>query len=43
MQDVAMVAEQGLHTIAKMGKGPWLEDGQEIKPCWSKSNFGKLT
>ncbi|XP_044495873.1 protein MANNAN SYNTHESIS-RELATED 2-like [Mangifera indica] len=42
MQDVAMVAEQGLHTIAKMGKGPWLEDGQELKPCWSKSNFDVL-
>ncbi|XP_031250308.1 protein MANNAN SYNTHESIS-RELATED 2-like [Pistacia vera] len=43
IQDVAKVAEQGLYTIANMGKGPWLEDGQELKPCWSKSNYDELS
>lgn len=42
VQDVAKVAEEGLRTIAKLSKGPWLEDGEQLKPCWSKTNFGNL-
>ncbi|KAK1578910.1 hypothetical protein Q3G72_034068 [Acer saccharum] len=43
VHDVAKVAEQGLFTLTKRsGKGPWLEDGSELKPCWSKTNFDKI-
>ncbi|TXG69540.1 hypothetical protein EZV62_004475 [Acer yangbiense] len=41
--DVAKVAEQGLFTLTKRsGKGTWLEDGSELKPCWSKTNFDEI-
>ncbi|KAK1575647.1 hypothetical protein Q3G72_007237 [Acer saccharum] len=41
--DVAKVAEQGLFTLTKWsGKVPWLEDGSELKPCWSKTNFDEI-
>ncbi|KAH9716102.1 protein MANNAN SYNTHESIS-RELATED 1 [Citrus sinensis] len=42
VQDVAKVAEEGLRTIAKLSKGPWLEDGEQLKPCWSKTNFDEI-
>ncbi|KAK1578150.1 hypothetical protein Q3G72_027928 [Acer saccharum] len=43
VHDVAKVAEQGLFTLTKRsGKGPWLEDGSELKPCWSKTNFDEI-
>ncbi|KAK1577420.1 hypothetical protein Q3G72_021606 [Acer saccharum] len=43
MHDATKVAEQGLFTLTKWsGKGPWLEDGSELKPCWSKTNFDEI-
>ncbi|TXG69542.1 hypothetical protein EZV62_004477 [Acer yangbiense] len=40
VHDVAKVAEQGLFTLTKRsGKGPWLEDGSELKPFWK---FGDI-
>ncbi|KAL5756765.1 hypothetical protein ACOSP7_021194 [Xanthoceras sorbifolium] len=37
VQDVAKVAEFTL--TKRSGKGPWMEDGSELKPCWSKTDF----
>ncbi|XP_065852426.1 protein MANNAN SYNTHESIS-RELATED 2-like [Euphorbia lathyris] len=34
------LSEQGLASFAK--DGPWMEDGQELKPCWTKSSFDKV-
>lgn len=39
--DSGRVMEQGLVTFTKMGNGPWMEDGQQLKPCWTESSFGR--
>ncbi|KAK3206457.1 hypothetical protein Dsin_020503 [Dipteronia sinensis] len=35
---------QGLFTLTKRssGRGPWLEDGSELKPCWSNTSFDEI-
>ncbi|EEF34090.1 protein MANNAN SYNTHESIS-RELATED 2 [Ricinus communis] len=40
--DSGKVTEHGLVTFAKSTNGPWIEDAQELKPCWSKSNFDEV-
>ncbi|KAF2302927.1 hypothetical protein GH714_011129 [Hevea brasiliensis] len=40
--DSGKVTEQGLVTFAKMGNGPWMEDGQQLKPCWTESTFDQI-
>ncbi|OAY54522.1 protein MANNAN SYNTHESIS-RELATED 2 [Manihot esculenta] len=40
--DSGRVMEQGLVTFTKMGKGPWMEDGQQLKPCWTESSFDQV-
>ncbi|KAF8400233.1 hypothetical protein HHK36_013530 [Tetracentron sinense] len=34
--DTITVTEQSLVTLPRVSKGPWTEDGQELKPCWTK-------
>ncbi|OMO76106.1 GDP-fucose protein O-fucosyltransferase [Corchorus capsularis] len=32
-----LIENDGLVTLSKRSKGPWIEDSQELKPCWSKT------
>lgn len=27
----------------KSTNGPWIENGQELKPCWKESTLGRFT
>lgn len=40
--DSGKVTERGLVTFKNMGDGPWMEDGQQLRPCWTESTFGRL-
>ncbi|KAK9022451.1 hypothetical protein V6N11_002713 [Hibiscus sabdariffa] len=33
------IANDGLVKLSKRSKGPWMEDIQELKPCWSRTDF----
>ncbi|KAK9281120.1 hypothetical protein L1049_004013 [Liquidambar formosana] len=34
--DSSKATEQSLATVSRASKGPWKEDGQELKSCWTK-------
>jgi len=42
--DSEKVSDQGLVTFSKKStNGPWIESGQELKPCWKESTLGRFT
>ncbi|XP_077238421.1 protein MANNAN SYNTHESIS-RELATED 1-like [Tasmannia lanceolata] len=34
--DVMKVEDRGVSMLSRVSKGPWKEDDQELKPCWTK-------
>ncbi|KAG6764989.1 protein MANNAN SYNTHESIS-RELATED 2-like [Populus alba x Populus x berolinensis] len=41
--DSEKVSDQGLVTFSKKStNGPWIESGQELKPCWKESTFDEV-
>ncbi|XP_021297262.1 uncharacterized protein LOC110426369 [Herrania umbratica] len=37
-----VIENDGLVKLSKGSKGPWIEDSQELKPCWSKTAFDEI-
>ncbi|GMI91978.1 Mannan Synthesis Related 2 [Hibiscus trionum] len=36
------IVNDGLVKLSKRSKGPWMEDIQELKPCWSRTDFDEI-
>ncbi|KAK8551084.1 hypothetical protein V6N13_119574 [Hibiscus sabdariffa] len=36
------IANDGLVKLSKRSKGPWMEDIQELKPCWRRTDFDEI-
>ncbi|XP_022720870.1 uncharacterized protein LOC111278536 [Durio zibethinus] len=37
-----VIEKDGLVKLSKRSKGPWIEDSQELKPCWRTTNFDEI-
>lgn len=40
--DSGKVTEHRLVAFSKTSNGPWMENTQELKPCWKESNFDQV-
>ncbi|KAJ8756293.1 hypothetical protein K2173_025105 [Erythroxylum novogranatense] len=36
------VSKQGLATFSKTSDGPWVVDGEQLKPCWTRSDSDEV-
>ncbi|MBA0774626.1 hypothetical protein Gotri_009824 [Gossypium trilobum] len=41
-ESVNAIENDGLVKLSKRSKGPWMEDIQELKPCWSRTDLDEI-